>query len=98
MVVSSRNTKATAFSPIAGIRKRMSMTPSARFDAALNLVEAVPKLVTSASSPLQVHVGIATGLVVVGDLIGAGAAHEHAVVGETPNLAARLQAPTQARS
>jgi class 3 adenylate cyclase len=39
-----------------------------------------------------VRVGIATGLVVVGDLIGAGAAQEQAVVGETPNLAARLQA------
>ena len=37
-------------------------------------------------------VGIATGLVVVGDLIGEGAAQEEAVVGETPNLAARLQA------
>jgi class 3 adenylate cyclase/tetratricopeptide (TPR) repeat protein len=60
--------------------------------AGLNLVEAVPKLATDASSPLQVRVGIATGLVVVGDLIGAGAAQEQAVVGETPNLAARLQA------
>ena len=38
------------------------------------------------------RVGIATGLVVVGDLIGEGAAQEEAVVGETPNLAARLQA------
>jgi class 3 adenylate cyclase len=59
--------------------------------AGLNLVEAVPKLATNAGSPLQVRVGIATGLVVVGDLIGAGAAQEQAVVGETPNLAARLQ-------
>jgi class 3 adenylate cyclase len=59
--------------------------------AALSLVEAVPKLVTNAGSPLQVRIGIATGLVVVGDLIGAGAAQEQAVVGETPNLAARLQ-------
>jgi class 3 adenylate cyclase/tetratricopeptide (TPR) repeat protein len=59
--------------------------------AALNLVEAVPKLATHAGSPLQVRIGIATGLVVVGDLIGAGAAREQAVVGETPNLAARLQ-------
>jgi predicted ATPase len=42
--------------------------------------------------PLRVRVGIATGLVVVGDLIGSGAAREQAVVGETPNLAARLQA------
>jgi Adenylate and Guanylate cyclase catalytic domain/AAA ATPase domain len=60
--------------------------------AGLNLVEAVPKLATHAGSPLPVRVGIATGLVVVGDLIGAGAAQEQAVVGETPNLAARLQA------
>jgi len=60
--------------------------------AGLALVEAVPKLATTAGSPLQVRVGIATGLVVVGDLIGAGAAQEQAVVGETPNLAARLQA------
>jgi class 3 adenylate cyclase len=56
------------------------------------LVEAVPKLTTMAADPLQVRIGIATGLVVVGDLIGAGAAQEQAVVGETPNLAARLQA------
>jgi class 3 adenylate cyclase/tetratricopeptide (TPR) repeat protein len=60
--------------------------------AGLVLVEAVPKLVTIAGSPLQVRVGVATGLVVVGDLIGTGAAQEQAVVGETPNLAARLQA------
>ena len=60
--------------------------------AALALVEAVPKLATKAGSPLQVRVGIGTGLVVVGDLIGAGAAQEQAMVGETPNLAARLQA------
>jgi predicted ATPase/class 3 adenylate cyclase len=60
--------------------------------AGLALVEAVPKLDTAAGVPLQVRVGIATGLVVVGDLIGAGAAQEQAVVGETPNLAARLQA------
>jgi class 3 adenylate cyclase/tetratricopeptide (TPR) repeat protein len=60
--------------------------------AGLALVEAVPKLKTAAGVPLQVRVGIATGLVVVGDLIGAGAAQEHEVVGETPNLAARLQA------
>src|SRR5215469_10813063 len=60
--------------------------------AGLSLVELVPKLATNAGSPLQVRGGIATGLVVVGDLIGAGAAQEQAVVGETPNLAARLQA------
>ena len=49
------------------------------------------KLARDDGSPLQVRIGIATGLVVVGDLIGAGAAQEQAVVGDTPNLAARLQ-------
>ena len=44
------------------------------------------------STRLQARVGIATGLVVVGDLIGEGSAQEQSVVGETPNLAARLQA------
>src|SRR5262249_2717635 len=55
-------------------------------------VEAVGGLGTAAGVSLSVRVGIGTGLVVVGDLIGAGAAQEQAVVGETPNLAARLQA------
>jgi class 3 adenylate cyclase/predicted ATPase len=59
--------------------------------AGLAVVEAVPKLTTAARVPLQVRVGIATGLVVVGDLIGSGEAQERGVVGETPNLAARLQ-------
>jgi class 3 adenylate cyclase len=57
--------------------------------AGLELVAAVSGLKTGAA--LQTRVGIATGLVVVGDLIGSGAAREQAVVGETPNLAARLQ-------
>src|SRR5262249_54088260 len=42
-------------------------------------------------APLQTRIGIATGLVVVGDLIGSGSSQEQAIVGETPNLAARLQ-------
>jgi class 3 adenylate cyclase len=57
--------------------------------AGLELVAAVTSLKTHAS--LQTRVGIATGLVVVGDLIGSGASQEQAIVGETPNLAARLQ-------
>ncbi len=57
----------------------------------LELVEAVPRLDTAAGSPLQVRVGIATGLVVVGDLTGSGEAQERGIVGDTPNLAARLQ-------
>jgi class 3 adenylate cyclase len=59
--------------------------------AGLTLVEAVPSLATAGGSPLQVRVGIATGLAVVGDLIGSGEAQERGIVGETPNLAARLQ-------
>ena len=57
--------------------------------AGLELVAAVSRLRTHAA--LQTRVGIATGLVVVGDLIGSGASQEQAIVGETPNLAARLQ-------
>ena len=57
--------------------------------AGLELVAAVSGLKTHAA--LQTRVGIATGLVVVGDLIGSGASQEQAIVGETPNLAARLQ-------
>ena len=58
--------------------------------AGLGVIDAVGRLATQ--EPLNVRIGIATGLVVVGDLIGAGAAQERGVVGETPNLAARLQA------
>jgi len=57
--------------------------------AALTIVDTVGRL--NVSPRLQVRLGIATGLAVVGDLIGTGAAQEQAVVGETPNLAARLQ-------
>jgi len=60
--------------------------------SALELIEAVPKLRTYHDIALQVRVGIATGIVVVGDLVGEGAAQEQGVVGDTPNLAARLQA------
>jgi len=61
--------------------------------AALAVVEAVRRLETVAGPPdtLATRVGIATGLAVVGDLIGSGAAREAAVVGDAPNLAARLQ-------
>jgi predicted ATPase/class 3 adenylate cyclase len=60
--------------------------------ASLDLVSAVAKLDAGDGTPLHVRVGIATGLVVVGDLIGEGVAQEQTVVGDTPNLAARLQA------
>src|SRR6202035_3706667 len=61
--------------------------------AGLELVTAVGSLKTHA--PLQTRVGIATGLVVVGDLTGSGEAQERGIVGETPNLAARLQGIAQ---
>jgi len=57
--------------------------------AGLELIAAVTALKSPVS--LQTRVGIATGLVVVGDLIGSGEAQERGIIGETPNLAARLQ-------
>jgi class 3 adenylate cyclase/predicted ATPase len=57
--------------------------------AGLGLVDAVASL--TPPEPLQVRIGVATGLVVVGDLVGSGEAQERGIVGETPNLAARLQ-------
>jgi class 3 adenylate cyclase/predicted ATPase len=59
--------------------------------AGLGLVKAVGRLTAPNGEALACRVGIATGLVVVGDLAGEGEARERAVVGETPNLAARLQ-------
>jgi class 3 adenylate cyclase len=59
--------------------------------AALAITDAVARLPSPIGEKLACRVGIATGLVVVGDLVGEGAAQEHAVVGPTPNLAARLQ-------
>ena len=71
--------------------------PEAHEDDAAQAVRAGLELIGAVSSlkhdaPLQTRVGIATGLVVVGDLIGSGEAQERGIVGETPNLAARLQA------
>ncbi len=70
--------------------------PHAREDDAERAVRAGLELVAAVaalkfSTTLQTRVGVATGLVVVGDLIGAGEAQERGIVGETPNLAARLQ-------
>ena len=64
--------------------------------AGLELVAAVSDLKINAT--LQTRVGISTGLVVVGDLIGWGASQEQAIVGETPNLAARLQSIAEPNS
>jgi class 3 adenylate cyclase len=70
--------------------------PQAQEDGAERAVRAGLALIATLAglktrAPLRVRVGIATGLVVVGDLIGSGEAQERGIVGETPNLAARLQ-------
>src|SRR6516164_2051226 len=59
--------------------------------AGLDIIAAVGRLETRAAELLAVRIGIATGVVVIGDLSREGALRKHAVVGETPNLAARLQ-------
>ena len=66
--------------------------PSGRCEPASRWSRRLAGLSPSADVRLQARVGIATGLAVVGDLIGEGAAREEAVVGDVPNLAARLQA------
>jgi class 3 adenylate cyclase/predicted ATPase len=60
--------------------------------AGLDLTDAIERLVAPSGKALAARVGVATGLVMVGELIGEGAAQEEAAVGQTPNLAARLQA------
>lgn len=60
--------------------------------AGLTIVEAVSRVNAPSGQPLAARVGIATGLVVVGDLLNHGDGEVHGVVGDTPNLAARLQA------
>ena len=64
--------------------------------AALATLRAVAAIGSAGGEHLTARIGIATGIVVAGDLLGEGAAREHAVVGETPNLAARLQATAAA--
>lgn len=59
--------------------------------AGLDAISAVSRLKTGADERVELRIAIATGLVVVGDLISGDASEEHATVGDTPNLAARLQ-------
>lgn len=65
--------------------------PERAVHAGLAVIEAVRRLHTPDGEPMVCRVGVATGLVVVGKFVGYGAAQEEAVVGETPNRAARLQ-------
>ncbi len=66
--------------------------PERAAHAGLALVDAVRSIVETPGGALAVRIGIATGVVVVGELMGEGEARERGVVGDTPNLAARLQA------
>jgi class 3 adenylate cyclase/predicted ATPase len=63
--------------------------------AALAITREVPQLRPHGDLVMHCRIGIATGLVVVGELIGQGASQEQAVVGQTPNLAARLQSAAE---
>jgi class 3 adenylate cyclase/tetratricopeptide (TPR) repeat protein len=60
--------------------------------AAINILSEVSSIELPDSSRARARIGIATGLVVVGEIVGSGTAQERTIVGETPNLAARLQA------
>ncbi len=63
--------------------------------AGLDLTDAVAGLQARGREALRTRIGVATGIVVVGDLVGQGSAQEQAVIGDTPNLAARLQASAE---
>jgi class 3 adenylate cyclase/predicted ATPase len=75
-----------------GYPSAQEQDPERAVQAALDIVSSIGSLPTPAGQALAVRIGIATGVVVIGDLLGSGAAAERLVVGETPNLAARLQA------
>ena len=60
--------------------------------AAISILADVGGVLRPDGEPIQARIGVATGLVVVGEVIGTGPAQERTIVGDTPNLAARLQA------
>jgi class 3 adenylate cyclase len=64
--------------------------------AAIALRDAMAGIPTPGGAPSRTRTGIATGMVVVGDIVGSGAAREHSIAGDTPNLAARLQSEADA--
>ena len=66
--------------------------PERAIRAGLELIQSISRIGSPTAKMLQVRIGIGSGPVVVGDLVGRGEAQERGVVGETPNLAARLQA------
>ena len=94
----SPNPPMTAWSPGSATRRRASSMPSAPFARGWRSLSAVPKLRAGAGAPLRAHVGIASGLVVVGDLAATTPAATGRL-GEPSNLAAALlsRAPSRCR-
>ena len=88
-MASWRNTWETGFSVYFGYPQAHEDDAERAVRAGLELIAAVGAL--KSQVPLKTRIGIGTGLVIVGDLIGSGEAQERGIVGETPNLAARLQ-------
>ena len=88
----SPNSWATACSSISAFRAPMKTTPNGRSGRPWTSRRPSRSSKRRARQALKVRIGIATGIVVVGDLVGQGSAQEQAVIGDTPNLAARLQA------
>src|SRR5262245_37865988 len=79
-----------------GYQKASESDAERAIRAALKLVESVPKIAAGPGTTIKVRVGVATGLVVVGDPERGGTRLEQAVVGDTINLAARLQSIAKA--
>ena len=86
------------FWPISATQRRTKTTRNARFELDWRLSNSVDTIDVQPGLILQIRIGVATGLVVVGELIGEGGAQERVAVGETLNLAARIQAAASPNS
>src|SRR5215470_17859636 len=92
MMASSGIFGAMEYWPISAILARTKTTPSEPCERDSISLPPLRGFETRATEPLAVRIGVATGLVMVGDLSSESALREHALVGDTPNVAARLQA------
>ena len=89
--VLSPNSWAMACWPISAFPVPLRMRRNAPFAPRIGILAEVGAIELPDGTRVQARIGIATGLVVVGEIIGTGTAQERTIVGETPNLAARLQ-------
>ena len=92
MAASSPSSWATACWPISAFPRAFEDAAERAVRAAIGILSEVGAIELPDGTRVQARIGIATGLVVVGEIIGTGTAQERTIVGETPNLAARLQA------